>query len=458
MNLPTIKDTPPGLGRKALLLKKLRLCCYMFDASPATMARIARLTPAEQELDAKRRETKRMTLLELINYYTSFKPCLTADEYAGIFDMLAWNLFRALPPSSFELHVFGNPRGISSTSNAGYNFSPEEDPQQEDPNWSHIQIAYEFLLRLVSFTPNVAQTVALPATKDNPHPEPNVTLAQLQTSHKLLYSTYLSRRFILSLLANFSTEDIRERDYLKTIIHRIYGSSMALRPFIRSVAKGCGDLAEISLLRPHRNLFLVCIHSVFRRNIQHIILRTVYEDERQHGISELLEILGSIINGFAVPLKDTHIDTLLCRILLPLHKVSHLSLFHPQLSYAVMQFLEKDPALANIVLVSLLKMWPQRNSKKEVLFVAEVEEVLERVPEMTKTAPPLHIDVLSAVLSKIAACVCSTHFQVSEKAIYCLNAEVCKKFVFFGGNVPTKDFRKQLVPILARAIYIKSVI
>ena len=34
--------------------------------------------------------------------------------------------------------------------------------------------------------------------------------------------------------------------------------------------------------------------------------RFVYETERHNGIAELLEILGSIINGFALPLKEEH--------------------------------------------------------------------------------------------------------------------------------------------------------
>ena len=32
----------------------------------------------------------------------------------------------------------------------------------------------------------------------------------------------------------------------------------------------------------------------------------MYETERHNGIAELLEILGSIINGFALPLKEEH--------------------------------------------------------------------------------------------------------------------------------------------------------
>ena len=39
--------------------------------------------------------------------------------------------------------------------------------------------------------------------------------------------------------------------------------------------------------------------------------------------------------------------------------------------------MEKDPKLAEPVLRALLKFWPLTNSQKEVLFIGELEEVLE---------------------------------------------------------------------------------
>ena len=71
------------------------------------------------------------------------------------------------------------------------------------------------------------------------------------------------------------SEDPREREYLKTILHRIYGKFMVHRPFIR-------------------------------RAINHVFYRFIFETERHNGVAELLEILGSIINGFALPLKEEH--------------------------------------------------------------------------------------------------------------------------------------------------------
>lgn len=39
--------------------------------------------------------------------------------------------------------------------------------------------------------------------------------------------------------------------------------------------------------------------------------------------------------------------------------------------------MEKDPRLADAVIRALLRFWPLTNSHKEVLFLGELEEVLE---------------------------------------------------------------------------------
>src|SRR6202008_851831 len=97
-----------------------------------------------------------------------------------------------------------------------------------------------------------------------------------------------------------------------------------------------------------------------RRSMNNVFFQFIYETERFNGIAELLEILGSIINGFALPLKEEH-KTFLNRRLSPPHKGKSLSLYPPQLAYCVVQFLEKDPGLAEEVMMGLLKYWPKVN-------------------------------------------------------------------------------------------------
>ena len=68
---------------------------------------------------------------------------------------------------------------------------------------------------------------------------------------------YIDNSFVLRLLELFDSEDPRERDYLKTILHRIYGKFMVHRPFIRKA-------------------------------INNIFYRFIYETEMHNGIAELL--------------------------------------------------------------------------------------------------------------------------------------------------------------------------
>lgn len=65
-------------------------------------------------------------------------------------------------------------------------------------------------------------------------------------------------------------------------------------------------------------------------------------------ISNPLIICPSIINGFALPLKEEH-KNFLIKVLMPLHKAKSLAVYHPQLAYCVVQFLEKDPSLTQPV-------------------------------------------------------------------------------------------------------------
>ncbi|KAG8272947.1 Serine/threonine-protein phosphatase 2A 56 kDa regulatory subunit delta isoform [Homalodisca vitripennis] len=141
----------------------------------------------------------------------------------------------------------------------------------------------------------------------------------------------------------------------------------------------------------------------------------IYETEHHNGIAELLEILGSIINGFALPLKDEH-KVFLLKVLLPLHKVKSLSVYHPQLAYCVVQFLEKDPSLTEPVIKCLLKFWPKTHSPKEVMFLNELEEILDVIE------PAEFQKVMEPLFAQLAKCVSSPHFQVSSSSLRCLKA------------------------------------
>jgi len=109
--------------------------------------------------------------------------------------------------------------------------------------------------------------------------------------------------------------------------------------------------------------------------MKNIFLTFAYETQTHNGVAELLEILGSIINGFALPLREEHKEFLF-HALMPLHKPRSLGLFHAHLSYCVSQFIEKDPSLIEDIFKKLLSYWPYTDTAKEQLVITEVEEIL----------------------------------------------------------------------------------
>ncbi|KAL5997346.1 hypothetical protein ACLOJK_008276 [Asimina triloba] len=316
--LPSFRDVPSS-EKQSLFIKKLNLCCVVFDFTDPTK-------------HLKEKDIKRQTLLELVEYVSSANGKFTETVMQEIAKMLSTNLFRALTSPPRE-------------NKAVEAFDLEEEEPLMDPAWPHLQVVYEFLLRFVA------------------SPETDTKLAK----------RYIDHSFVLRLLDLFDSEDPREREYLKTILHRIYGKFMVHRPFIR-------------------------------KSINNIFYRFIFETEKHNGIAELLEILGSIINGFALPLKEEH-KLFLVRALIPLHKPKCIPMYHQQLAYCIVQFVEKDCKLADTVIRGLLKYWPITNTSKEVLFLGELEEVLEA------TQPAEFQKCMVPLFRQIARCLSSSHFQ-----------------------------------------------
>ncbi|XP_022776237.1 serine/threonine protein phosphatase 2A 57 kDa regulatory subunit B' theta isoform-like [Durio zibethinus] len=348
--LPAFKDVP-ALEKQNLFIKKLNLCCVVFDFTEPTKL--------------KEKEIKRQTLLELVEYVTSASGKFSDGALQEIVKMISANLFRSLSPQPRENKVV---EGLDL----------EEEEPTMDPAWLHLQIVYEFLLRFVA------------------SPETDAKLSK----------RYVDQSFIIKLLDLFDSEDPREREYLKTILHRIYGKFMVHRPFIRKA-------------------------------INNIFFRFIFETEKHNGIAELVEILGSIINGFALPLKEEH-KVFLVRALIPLHKPKCLAMYHQQLSYCITQFVEKDCKLADTVIRGLLKFWPITNSSKEVMFLNELEEVLEA------TQPPEFQCCMVPLFCQIAHCLNSLHFQVAERALFLWNIDHIENLII--------QNRKVILPIILPAL------
>ncbi|CAF1354030.1 unnamed protein product [Adineta steineri] len=345
--LPLLKETPADQQEK-LFAAKLKQCCVIFDFSDCVS-------------DLKSKEIKRACLNEIVDYITVTRNCLTENIYPEVITMVSINLFRILPP-------------LGSDSSTSDETGGEDEEPTLEASWPHTQIVYEFFLRFLEsldFQPSIAKK-------------------------------YIDQKFVLQLLELFDSEDPRERDFLKTILHRIYGKFLGLRAFIR-------------------------------KQINNIFLRYIYEYERFNGIAELLEILGSIINGFAVPLKEEH-RVFLERVLLPLHKAHSLNFFHPQLTYCVVQFIEKDPALGEPIIKGLIKFWPKTCSTKEVLFLNELEEILDIIDSQ------IFKNICTILFKQISRSATSSHFQVAERSLALWSNEYVVQLI--------EENLEQILPIL----------
>ncbi|XP_051867842.1 serine/threonine-protein phosphatase 2A 56 kDa regulatory subunit alpha isoform [Pristis pectinata] len=345
--LPPLKDAP-NAEQHDLFCQKLQQCCVIFDFMDSVT-------------DLKSKEVKRATLNELVDFLTSNRGVLLEPVYPEIVRMITCNIFRTLPPSD-------NP-----------DFDPEEDEPSLEAAWPHMQLVYEFFLRFLEcpdFQPSIAKR-------------------------------FIDQKFVLQLLDLFDSEDPRERDFLKTVLHRIYGKFLGLRAFIR-------------------------------KQINNIFLRFIYETDHFNGVAELLEILGSIINGFALPLKAEH-KQFLMKVLIPLHTAKGLALFHAQLAYCVVQFLEKDATLTEPVIRGLLKFWPKTVSQKEVMFLGEIEEILDVIE------PSQFKKIQEPLFKQIAKCVSNPHFQVAERALYFWNNEYILSLI--------EDNSEKILPIMFGSLY-----
>uniref|UniRef100_A0A8C9P1V2 Protein phosphatase 2 regulatory subunit B'alpha n=1 Tax=Spermophilus dauricus TaxID=99837 RepID=A0A8C9P1V2_SPEDA len=289
--------------------------------------------------DLKSKEIKRATLNELVEYVSTNRGVIVESAYSDIVKMISANIFRTLPPSD-------NP-----------DFDPEEDEPTLEASWPHIQLVYEFFLRFL----------------ESPDFQPSIA------------KRYIDQKFVQQLLELFDSEDPRERDFLKTVLHRIYGKFLGLRAFIR---------------KQINNIFLSVIISTKVQNIK-------------------IHISGKLYNLY------------MCILLIYLSELKH----------TVRIGMKTLPFFIFILQVirGLLKFWPKTCSQKEVMFLGEIEEILDVIEptQFKKIEEPL--------FKQISKCVSSSHFQVAERALYFWNNEYILSLI--------EENIDKILPIMFASLY-----
>ena len=236
-------------------------------------------------------------------------------------------------------------------SNLAFSETGIEQEEEVDPSWPHLQGIYEFFLQLI-----INEAADVKSLK-----------------------VYVNPQFVQEFLELFDSEEGVERDYLKNILHKLYAKLVPRRKMIRKA-------------------------------INEWFFELIHETHKFNGAAELLDILASIISGFAVPLRDEHV-IFFKNVIIPLHKVQTWSEFFEQLLRCSMLFLTKDRNLAIPLLEGLLKYWPFANWVKETLFLTELQEVLE-VCEVEKIE-----HLIPKLFRRIVKWIGGTHLQVADRAM-----------------------------------------
>lgn len=233
----------------------------------------------------------------------------------------------------------------------GEEYDPEENEIYEEPSWTHLHAVYELLLRVLE-SPNFSKKLAKNA---------------------------FTEEFALHLLKMFDSEDARERDYIKMSVHRIYGKFLHLRTYMKD------------------QMGYILMDYCSSLNVPYV-----------PGTPEILEILGSIVNGFAVPLKPGNVE-FLTQVLLPLIKMPHFKMYYSQLLYCLLHYLVKEPPLLTRIFRYIFRHWPVQVAKKQVLLLNYVNEMIVTVDmsPLAEAAPML--------FAHLAKTLQSPHFLVADR-------------------------------------------
>jgi serine/threonine-protein phosphatase 2A regulatory subunit B' len=94
------------------------------------------------------------------------------------------------------------------------------------------------------------------------------------------------------------------------------------------------------------------------------------------------------------------------------------------------------------VLTGLIKYWPVTNSSKEVLFLNELEELLELTqPEQFKI-------LLVPLFKQLSKAIGSPHFQVAERALFLWHNEYISSLI--------ADHRQDVLPVIFPVLHANS--
>eukprot|EP01083_Nonionella_stella_P094745 265916_1 len=337
---------------KQILKRKLKLCQHRFVFT-------------EQSLN----DLKYNQAIQIkTQYLTQIIQCFSIHLYAEndikeCLGTIAINIFRPLP-SLNSVHDESFTTGV----------------------WTHLRLVYELFLRLL--TSSQIQSKTLKKCFDKP--------------------------FIQNIINLFASEYAPEREYLKTILYRMYARVMPWRTNIRRCMANYFCRAssnEYGTVRRYEQ----DLHGPIPSDSDRF---GCVECDTMNGISELLQIYGAVVNGFNIPLHEEH-QQYLVNVIMSLFKCTNIELFHHDLTCCCCKFVQKHPSLGRAILLELLRYWPKQSASKEILFIGAVEEVMNRMVshayDWFKWEENKEVCLL--VIDRLIECNESLHFEVAERSL-----------------------------------------
>lgn len=220
----------------------------------------------------------------------------------------------------------------------------------EEAAWPHLALCYDILISLIS-SPKFYPTNC---------PKEVNTLAK-------------------SIVEIFHSPDSRERDKLMKLFHTFYRVCSKHRSIMRqSVYRFLNDYLEGAFLAV--------------------------------GVSELLTVTFSIVSGLKVPLHEEYTDFFTNNIV-RLHGDPLTLQFQRQLFNLVNTFCVKQASLSFELLAYLRRHWPSTSPMKEVLFLSEIENLIQYIP-----VSGAH-EQINHLITVVSLCSCSDNFAVAERAL-----------------------------------------
>jgi serine/threonine-protein phosphatase 2A regulatory subunit B' len=220
-----------------------------------------------------------------------------------------------------------------------------------DPAWPYLKGVYELFFELVTW-----ETIKVDNLK-----------------------VYVTPSSVQRYLQLFNSEEACERDNLKNILHRLYAK-----------------------VYPRRNMIF--------KAMTDCLMTMIHTTEQYNGAGELLSIFLGLICGYPLPMTKKQIS-LFNNVLIPLHKVHDSHLFWENLQRCCLVFCDHQPSLSIPLIEGLLRYWPVGNSRKELLFIYEIDLALAYC-DFSKHKP-----LIIKLFKRLVRCISGPQIQVSDRAM-----------------------------------------